>query len=234
MTINNSIIAIAVGLISWTQLTATESCRVVTVNESANIWEEGLGTYGDPEVDSDSQTVVLDATGNRVNEIAVGQMSWMADDAVLRKSTVQGKATWEAQPEGTDQKIRVIVYSSMRGIVLLADGNSSFARVATIDCSSLQTLENAALVHDNVIRLSQVERRALPAAVRAEMSKTDIPFELGDGYYDLKWSRLYRVVEQDGSTAGYMEEAHLTYTEGDDVDVIVRYDRNGLRHGDIE
>lgn len=222
------------GLSIGSTATHAESCRVVTVNEATNIWEEGLGVYGDPEVDSDSQRVELTAVGSRIQEIRIGQMSWSRDEAVLRRSTSQGRTTWEAQPEGTDQNIRIIIYPSQRGIILLADGGSTHQRVATIDCLSIAELETSHIGFDNVTRLTNGERQALPARVRAEMAKTDIPFELGDGYYDLQWTRLYRVKNRNGVVVGYIEHAYLTYTEGEDVEVYVRYDRNGLRHGAIE
>jgi hypothetical protein len=232
----NAILVIAFGVLAAHVAGASElKCRVVSVNESQNVWEEGFGTYGDPSVDSDSQEVTIESSGTTVNEVTVGQMRWQKSDGdKLSMTKANDKTNITIRPKDSAETIVITVYASQRGVVLRADGTEGLGRVASIDCSSLKALETAYPGKRFVTQLSDRAFQALPKTIRTEMGKTDIPFELGDGYYDLKSLVVYVVKDRAGETVGYLKAAHLSYTEGDDVDVLVRFDRNGLRHGEIE
>jgi hypothetical protein len=70
--------------------------------------------------------------------------------------------------------------------------------------------------------------------VRQRLEEVDVAFELGDGYYDVQKTQLFRVW-QGGKILGYIERIFLSYTEDPELVVaLVRYNPNGVRVGEIE
>ncbi len=67
-----------------------------------------------------------------------------------------------------------------------------------------------------------------------ELEQVDVPFEMGDGYYDFVSSELYSVKDE-GKVIGYLELTKLSYTEDPIyVYVLVRFGADGKRVGDLE
>ena len=64
---------------------------------------------------------------------------------------------------------------------------------------------------------------SLPAAVQKTMQEIDFPFEAGDGYYDLKASVIYAVLDGNKNIVGYMPVALLSYTEDPIYAVVAAY-----------
>lgn len=71
-------------------------------------------------------------------------------------------------------------------------------------------------------------------AIQKMLEEVDVAFEMGDGYYDVKSVRLY--IARDGSKViGFIEKYLLYYTEdNNEVEVLVRYNAEGKRIGDLE
>ncbi len=216
-----------------------EDCRVSSVNESANPWEEGLGVFGDPDVDGDSQAVSFEGTRANVAAIGVGQMHWIIDTDDTIEVTVEKNVT-KYLLGNVDSKSAVLlkVYPSERGIILYREKQSAkWQTIGTFDCSSVSEVEKASIRSSNVTKLGTAQVKKLPKSLRSNIDKVDLAVELGDGYYDLKASQLYAVNAKKDATqiVGYLLWAKLTYTEdNEDVVVLVRFDRNGLRLGEIE
>jgi hypothetical protein len=86
----------------------------------------------------------------------------------------------------------------------------------------------------NAKQLTRAQVEDLPEETKECMGQVDLGYELGDGYYDLKFSHTY-VIYFPNSTriAGFVEVAGLTYTEADDPNerliVRVRYNSRGQR-----
>jgi len=214
-------------------IAADKDCRVVST-ESENPFEEGLGVYGDPDSDDDSETVTLPETG-KAESLSIGQMSWRTKngDKISRKVTPRGATVYKVIPKGSDDYYAVITYKSERGVLLLNEGGKDVA-FGTIDCSSLADVKAASIGAPGTKALTAAQRKALPKGVTANIDKLDLPLEMGDGYYDLKVTRLYEV-RKEGNVVGYLLWAKLHYSEdNEDVEALVRFDRNGLRFGEIE
>ncbi len=226
----------AVALGSNAAFAAELTCRVVTVNESANVWEEGLGVYGSIDADDDSETVFIKTIRRQPTSISIGQMRFHSGNTKLLTHK-SDEATTSYFIQVSDENIQVKIYTaSERGVILRKEiGDARFKQVATIDCSSIEQLETVVAGSSNLVRMTASEVKSLPKAVKAAMSQTDIAFEIGDGYYDLYELHTYKLLDQrSGDVAGYFEHGFLHYTEGEDVEAFVKYDRNGLRHGPIE
>lgn len=210
-------------------------CRVVTVVEANNPWEEGLGVFGDPEVDSDSQDVSFTWKGKKLQSISVGQMTWIPGTETITIDTEGTTSTYQID-YSKSSSVLLKVYSSQRGLILQRGRiKDKWKTVGTFDCSPIDKVETASIGDANVKALKGQEIKKLPRLVQDNFGKVDLPFELGDGYYDLKVSRYYSVTEDSGDVFGYLLWARLSYTEDKDyVEVLVRFDRNGLRLGDIE
>ena len=212
------------------------NCRVVSVNDSKNPWEEGLGVFGDPDADSDSQNVGFWWKGKKLESVSVGQMSWTPNTQVVT-ITDDGKSTQYQIDYSKSASVLLKVYRSEMGVILHRPHfKNKWTMVGTFDCSSVKEVEAASKADKNVRALKSSEVKKLPKTTRDNLNRVDLPFELGDGYYDLKFSRYYVVNSKDGQDIlGYLLWARLHYTEdNEDIEVLVRFDRNGLRLGKIE
>ena len=79
-----------------------------------------------------------------------------------------------------------------------------------------------------------VSGKAQKEAISSKLEEVDVPFEMGDGYYDVVWSKLY-IVRDGSDVIGYIEKYKLSYTEDREyVYVLVRWDAKGKRVGEIE
>ncbi len=87
-----------------------------------------------------------------------------------------------------------------------------------------------------VTKMTNAQFQALPPALKRTLGSVDVPFEMGDGYYDLVSERWYRIRSTvDGRVLGYLNEVRLSYTEDAEyVDVLVRFAADGRRIGKIE
>ncbi len=223
---------------SFAATTPEISCRVVKVIEDQNWMEEGLGTYGDPSSDSDSQKFEVFTKNGRLADIQLGQSSFEPSNGdVLLRTTEGNNKVFKINPADTDIELKVILYPSERGVVLTAEGGKELAIMATLDCSSLKVLESTdPLLESNAKKMTAKQIAALPKSITDHMSKVDVPSELGDGYYDVKSVKTFRIFDTKDTSlvVGYIDFYWLSYTEGEDITALVRFDRNGLRHGDIE
>lgn len=210
-----------------------ERCRVVSLNEEVNPWEEGFVVFG--EGDSDAGEVIFRSTGNKLNAIKIGQMVFSKKFGAKILVTLAEKETkYKISDENQDILIRVYSDSS-RGIVLRKEaGESTYSQLAKIDCLNVDHVETADRELENVSLMNSQELRALPAEVQANFSKVDIAYELGDGYYSVKKVTVFKVMDRNTNVVlGYHHYAICSYTEGDDVEALVRFDRNGLRIGEV-
>lgn len=215
------------------------NCRVVSVDPDLSVWEEGLGQYGDPNVDGDSQNVYFSMKNGKIDYIRVGQMTWDSDSAKITVKPLiaeMGTTYLYTVTEG-GEFLQLKVFPSQRGVVLhRPEPGAKLGAVATFDCSSVEEMETARPESRNARVMTSAQFAKLPKDVRDNMAKVEMAVEMGDGYYDLEKSKTYAVY----STAnpqeliGYIEWGHFEYTEGDDVEAFVRFDRNGLRLGEIE
>jgi len=212
-------------------VTHGNDCRVVTVDQEVNPWEEGLGVFGDPESDSDSQNVNFNYGGS----IRVGQRSWKKNKLTIKESD---SATEYLIPEESGESVLLRIYPSERGVILYKErSSSSWQTVGTFDCASVVEVEKAVLDSGNIKVLSPVQFKKLPKLVRENLDSVDLAFELGDGYYDLNESKTYEVTSTKGAktVVGYLLWGSLHYSEdNEDIQAILRFDRNGLRIGEIE
>lgn len=87
-----------------------------------------------------------------------------------------------------------------------------------------------------VSRMTATEFKALPPALRGALNSVDLPFEMGDGYYDFVSEKWYRVRSSfDGRVLGYLNQVRLSYTEDSEyADVLVRFAADGRRIGRFE
>jgi hypothetical protein len=82
--------------------------------------------------------------------------------------------------------------------------------------------------------LSTLKFGKLPKAVKDCIKDVDLSFELGDGYYDLRYTKYFAIYYPNSSRlAGYAVVSGLTFTEGSDPSEVtaytVRYNRHGQR-----
>lgn len=54
---------------------------------------------------------------------------------------------------------------------------------------------------------------SLPSKIVQAFKEIDLPFEMGDGYYDAVAWATYEVTNDSGRVVGYIEAALMTYTE---------------------
>ncbi len=214
---------------AWAKVTE-KNCRIYDVNDKNNVWEEGVGEFGDPNSDSDSQTVELWTSGRRTIHVGVGQMSWDEVRASIKTDTKPNKdKIILVKPNGSKVNIQIKLYPSERGSVyFLRKPTEKFLFVAKFDCSSTDEAVKANIDTALVKELTTKEYKALPKVVRDRLDSFDIAFAMGDGYYDVIDSKYYRVVNKKGELIGYKLWANMSYTEGDDTEATVTYDRNGL------
>lgn len=85
-----------------------------------------------------------------------------------------------------------------------------------------QILQKAWLGQPNV-RL--VTSSALPLVVADTLNQIEVPFEMGDGYYDLKVSAVYEVTNPNDSSeiVGYMGAYLMSYTEDRNYSLAILY-----------
>ncbi|MDZ4660172.1 MAG: hypothetical protein SGJ18_01000 [Pseudomonadota bacterium] len=70
--------------------------------------------------------------------------------------------------------------------------------------------------------------------INSILEEVDVAFEMGDGYFDVESIKLF-IVRNKTKVLGYLNEVKLRYTEDPEyVFVLVRYDENGSRVGEIE
>lgn len=204
------------------------SCRVANV--SYGLWEEGLGVFGTPDTDDDSETVSFNWKNKKITDVSVGQMSWNTKEhSITAKSSARNTAY---SITTDDEAISVKVFASERGVVLIKESEETpWREVATFDCSSTKVVDAASTDDANVTELNKTQLKSLPKGVLDNLNAVDIPFEMGDGYYSIKQKKYYAVRKSKTSkeVVGYLIWVELSYTEGDDTEAIVRFDRNGLR-----
>ena len=235
---NNKAILSALACVYSTSLLGAigpkDRCRVASVNESENFLEEGLGTFG--RADGDSQEFYYTTKRGEVDTVHLGQGRWTNRSGNITLGAQGSNQVLKVAAVDGNDGLKVVIYPSDRGIVLKTKDDGSTAVLASLDCLNVADVATAAPGESNVKLLSDSERRAIPEKVRKEMALTDVPYELGDGYYDVRSTELYQVISKTNSSQilGYVEIYDLYYTEGDDVIATVRFDRNGLRLGEIE
>ncbi|MCX6126319.1 MAG: hypothetical protein NTV34_16420 [Proteobacteria bacterium] len=230
---------LALGLLLPQQLlakvTPSDVCRVTWVNEKANFLEEGLVKTG--HGDSDSQSFRIQKKQDSVIEVKLGQGAWSHENGDVIISRQQGTAqVIKVNPEGMDLELKIMLYPSMRGIIFVTQDNKPEEKLAALDCLSVKDVEMAQVKGANSKKLNPSQILALPERTRSEIESVDVPFELSDGYYDIKSTALYQISSKanPGLLVGYVKVYELSYTEGDDLTAIVRFDRNGLRISGIE
>lgn len=210
------------------------TCRVASIIEQNNPWEKGLGVYGSWAADDDSESVVITSGGAVPLSVQVGQMHWIeGDDNVLIKTKLlpnQRGETYEIRRPFDAQLIQVNVYASERGVVLVKP-DRTWLTVATFDCHSTKAVETAKFVDGQVAGAALVSREELPAIVRKNIVSTNFPEELGIGLWRVEAERIYRVVDEAAHTEGYVAWEKIRHTNGDGQsdEIILRFDRNGLR-----
>ncbi|KYG65362.1 hypothetical protein AZI87_12480 [Bdellovibrio bacteriovorus] len=76
----------------------------------------------------------------------------------------------------------------------------------------------------------------LPKVIQKTASEIEIPFELGDGYYDSYASVIYRVFDpQTKKTVGYIFAEFITYTQDPEAYIVGAYvNTAGRRIGELE
>lgn len=223
--------------------TEYKTCRIDRVNEAYNVWEEGLGVFGS-DADDDSETVVFAYNGKNMQYISAGQTTWRnkAGDSKItytQSKTKKGTSTIFSINGKTDAA-QFTVNSDERGTFSYSQYKKKFVTVATFDCSSVEDVNKVGwnFKAANVKLVSRAEYKKISKTVLTNMGNTDIAYELGDGYYDFinGTDRFYQVTAKGNpkKLVGYIFTAKYNYTEGDPVVALVRYDRNGLKLGEVE
>lgn len=204
-------------------------CDVVTLNDD-NVFEEGLGETGLYDVDSDSQ-VVTAVISTTLKSLNIGQHSFDSDDKNMKISLTETdlKIKITAQMAKTQTVILDVNKASMKGVVLQKDASEKrFKVVAEVDCNDNAKLKSLILSNSRKIKSEEVSAKAIPKKVLNKINQIDVPFEMGDGYYDLK-SEKYFALSLDEKVVGYALESYMTYTEGDDTVVYTYFLANGVR-----
>lgn len=219
-------------------VTTYESCRVTAVG--LDVFEEGLGVYGDESTDSDSMEVTFRRRDGKVDKVSIGQMSWPGDagDSLVVKPTNEKGVTQylitsrdPANVSGFVIQIKTFA-KSQRGVAFYlspAETKNNFKKLAEFDCRSVTTVQNSMIGNSNVEKMMEQQRKALSKRVRDNLDALDIGYRMGDGYYDVVRAEEFFVRESTGEVAGFLIRATVHYTEDDeDIEVLVRLDRNGL------
>ncbi len=213
------------------------TCRVEFVYDD-NVFEEGLGVYGDLDVDGDSQEIMIPAPYMpRGSAVQIGQMSYSVKDGdKIDVRSGRQDYTVDVAPKGSNFRLQFKYFrKSQRGIALVADGNGKFRQLAAFDCSSTATVLATEILNKNATELKGQRLESLEKKIKDRLDVVDFAFELGDGYYDLKESRYYEVRDPGLNVVGYIAWARLHYTEdNEEIAAQVKFDRNGLRLGEIE
>ncbi len=106
---------------------------------------------------------------------------------------------------------------SEKGVLLgKKKSEDKFFVLATFDCANYSNLEEE-VENTDIRNLDEIDFKDLPKNVRAAMRDVDLPFEYGDGYYDILWEKIY-LVKSNEEVIGYIVETKMNYTE-DDEDV---------------
>ncbi len=215
-------------------------CRNETIYAAGDFMEEGLGVYGELDVDSDSQEVTVSRDDGKLH-IGVGQMTYGLHEDRNEEITYKRVGTvdtYKVKWPGT-YELLLKFYQTGRGIVLYREQSAdAWDEMVAFDCSPVKFLESAAIGETSVRKLSQSKFMRLPEKVRDRLNAVDMAFELGDGYYDVKDSQIYEVVKKEGRKyvlQGYILWSKLSYTEDPEfVEAEQKLDRNGLRIGELE
>lgn len=221
------------SLVSTSLQAATQDilCRVASVNEANNPWEEGLGIFGSPNTDSDSQEVHIKLKDGKPVRISVGQPSWTAGrNATLTTESLADRTLYKATDSAGEELVIGIFSETQRGYVLFKESSAdALQKTATFDCSSTDVVLNSNPGETNVQKLTKSQMNALPEAVKQHMAEIDFVDGLNDRGYRLELLNTYKVTNRDGSLAGFIAVGHLSHVDSDDVEALVVYDRNGLR-----
>ncbi|MBI2519546.1 MAG: hypothetical protein HYV97_03990 [Bdellovibrio sp.] len=202
-------------------------CDVLSVKDS-NVFEEGLGATGLSDVDEDAQKVEILLSANS-KELQVGQHSFSSKEAMV-KFDYQDKPTYhKVTATEESQTVQVTVYKTSKlGVLLQKDQNESkYKMVAELDCNDYSIVKKYML--SNKATPVKIKRAAISQATLKRMARIDVPFEMGDGYYDLQSENYYQV-SHNGKIVGYILESVMAYTEDDeDVTAQTYFLANGVR-----
>ncbi len=116
------------------------SCRVTYVNEKLNnhVFEEGLGVWGDPDVDDDSEKVWI-TLKEYERSVYVGQKSFDTErgDRIVGGNRRKGNSTLTilVEPQDGSFSLRLVVSLKKVGRVLYREeGEKRYQLLARFDC----------------------------------------------------------------------------------------------------
>lgn len=185
-----------------------------------------------PAADSDSQELSFRNENGKITSLSVGQMMiFDGEDGVITQKLEGSTKIITAKDSSRRLTLQLRLFESQRGLVLFAETSGNLKKLATVDCLSLSDLESSNDSSPNVFRVGFAETKRMDQKVFKRIESVDIAFEMGDGYYDQKSWNLFRVMNPKKGTEllGYLVKADFSFTEGDDVEVSIYFDRNGLR-----
>lgn len=176
--------------------------------------------YGD-----DNKTVRVERDGF-LTDIYVGINKYDFQVAkVLVDSSKELKVSIEDKAK--KEKLMLRLYKNSNLGVVLIKREDSYKTLATFDCNDYSK-QNKIVISGGIHKKIRFEK--LPENVKKMMGNVDVPFEMGDGYYDLKKREIFIVLNEQKIVQGYIVESTLTYTEDPELaSATDYYQLNGIR-----
>lgn len=200
-------------------------CDVVKLNDG-EVFEESLSEtgYGDAE----ERGRVSLYTQNSEGEVFIGESYFTTEEDSSQIVGSETAKTKEILITDAEQLYKIIIYkASNKGVILFKSSEQpAYTNVAEIDCNDYKAVKRSMVRGETVEK--QVKASRIPSRVLEKIRQIDVPFEMGDGYYGMKYEKLY-TLSLDGQIVGYKLESYLSYTEGEDTVATTYFLANGIR-----
>lgn len=200
-------------------------CDVVKLNDG-EVFEESLSEtgYGDAE----ERGRVSLYTQNSEGEVFIGESYFTTEEDSSQIVGSETAKTKEIRITDAEQLYKIIIYkASNKGVILFKSSEQpTYTNVAEIDCNDYKAVKRSMVRGETVEK--QVKASRIPSRVLEKIRQIEVPFEMGDGYYGMKYEKLY-TLSLNGQIVGYKLESYLSYTEGEDTVATTYFLANGIR-----
>lgn len=204
------------------------TCDVVKLHDY-EVFEESLAEAGASYVAEETGRLRIEAQ-NDSGEVNIGDSFFTSEEDTSQIKVFDNIKTQDVTIQNEAQSYKIILYkASQKGVLLFKSAEQNrprYSTVAEIDCADYSKIKRAIL--KGQASESRVSIKKLSKELSEKISSIDVPFEMGDGYYDLKYEKLFQL-SLNGQVVGYRLESALSYTEGDDTVASTYFLANGVR-----
>jgi hypothetical protein len=203
-------------------------CDVVKLNDG-EVFEESLAETGYYEAEERGRVSLY--AKNSEGEVFIGESYFTTEEDSAQIVESETSKTKEIRITDAAQNYKIIIYkSSNKGVILFKSAEqpdyTKYTNVAEIDCNDYKAVKRSMVRGETIEK--QVKTSRIPKNVLEKISQIDVPFEMADGYYGVKYEKHF-TLSLDGKIVGYKLESYLSYTEGEDTMATTYFLANGVR-----